>query len=59
MKFTANTRGHRAAPRNPMVAPARFRSAGAHGQRDARQEARRALARELDRLLGERPRPSP
>jgi hypothetical protein len=44
-------------PRNPLVAPALFRQAGAHGQRSraARQQAERALRHELDRLH----RPSP
>lgn len=47
MKFRPNTPG---APRNPLVAPAQFRQAGAHRARDARQQARQALRRELDRL---------
>lgn len=51
MKFRANNHaGQRSAPRNPLVAPARFRQAGAHGERNARQQAAQALRRELDRL---------
>jgi hypothetical protein len=39
-------------PRNPLVAAAKFRHAGRHGQtgHGARQQAHRALRRELDRL---------
>ncbi len=39
-------------PRNPMVAPARFRHAGVHQSavRSPRQQARRALKRELDQM---------
>jgi hypothetical protein len=43
---------HARKPRNPLVAPARFRQAGrhqAHGH-SARQQAGRALRHELDRL---------
>lgn len=52
MKITLKT----AKPRNPLVAPAHFRRAGAHrpGGRFARQEGRRMLQRELDRM-----KPSP
>ena len=39
-------------PRNRFVAPARFRLAGGHqsGDRAQRQQAARALRRELDRM---------
>jgi hypothetical protein len=39
-------------PRNPLVAPARFRRAGRHGadQGAARREGRQALERELAKL---------
>ena len=51
MKFSPNNhQGHRHSPRNPLVAPARFRQAGAHRARDARQQAEQALRRELERL---------
>lgn len=52
MKITLKT----LKPRNPLVASARFRRAGSHrsGSRAMRQECRRALQRELDRM-----KPSP
>ena len=39
-------------PRNPLVAPARFRRAGSHqpGGRSQRQDAGRSLKRELDQM---------
>ena len=39
-------------PRNPMVAPARFRRAGVHQSagRSERQQAGRTLKRELDQM---------
>lgn len=39
-------------PRNPLVAAAQFRRAGRHGPQghSARQQAQRALRRELERL---------
>ena len=39
-------------PRNPLVAPARFRQAGQHGAGEgaARREGRQALKRELSKL---------
>lgn len=39
-------------PRNPLIAPARFRQAGAHRRSTAalRHKAERDLQRELDRL---------
>lgn len=48
MKITVNT----LKPRNPMVVPARFRRAGRHPSADQgqRQQARRALRRELDQI---------
>jgi hypothetical protein len=48
MKITVKT----LKPRNPLVAPAHFRRAGTHrtGTRLARQEGRRALQRELERM---------
>lgn len=48
MKFTVKT----AKPRNPMVAPALRRRAGAHGPSTGalRQQARHALRGELERL---------
>lgn len=47
-------------PRNPLVAPAHFRRAGSHRQGGApRQDARRALRRELDQLSSPRLRHSP
>jgi hypothetical protein len=41
-------------PRNPLVAMARFKRAGAHRRRRAteRQFARRKLRKELDALMG-------
>lgn len=52
MKITLKT----TKPRNPLVAPAHFRRAGSHrpGSRFMRQEGRRLLQRELDRM-----KPSP
>ncbi len=52
MKFTLNARR----PRNPFVAAARSRVAGAHRSRSGalRQAARRELQREIDRI-----KPSP
>lgn len=48
MKITLKT----PKPRNPLVAPAHFRRAGAHrpGSRFARRDGQRALQRELDRM---------
>ena len=46
MKLTLKT----LKPRNPLVAPARQRLAGAHRPRAQRQQAQRALRDELDRL---------
>jgi hypothetical protein len=48
MKITITSRK----PRNPLVASARFRRAGSHArpQSTQRQQARRALTRELDHL---------
>jgi hypothetical protein len=48
MKITVKT----LKPRNPLVAPARFRHAGSHeaGSRSQRRLAGRALRQELDRL---------
>jgi hypothetical protein len=49
-------------PRNPLVAAARFRQAGQHGngQGDARREGRQALKRELASLdLRRDTRPEP
>ncbi|MFT3664176.1 hypothetical protein [Piscinibacter sp.] len=48
MKITVPT----AKPRNPLVALARLRRAGSHrtGSRAMRQEAQRALQRELTRM---------
>ena len=48
MKISVETRK----PRNPLVAPARFRRAGSHrpGSRFARQEGQRALQRELKQM---------
>ena len=48
MKITVTT----LKPRNPLVAPARFRRAGRHlsGGRTQRQHDGRALRRELDRM---------
>ena len=43
-----------AKPRNPFVAASRRRMAGAHRAASPRQQARRELRREIDRL-----RPSP
>lgn len=55
MKITVNTRS----PRNPLVAPAHFRRAGAHrpGGGALRQRGGRGLRRELDQL--ERSKHSP
>ncbi len=51
MKYRLNTHaGQRSAPRNPLVVPARFRLAGAHRERNARQQQALALRRELNRL---------
>lgn len=47
-------------PRNPLVAPAHFRRAGSHQPGGpSRQDARRALRRELDQLGSPRLRHSP
>jgi hypothetical protein len=48
MKITVDTRK----PRNPLVARARFRRAGSHqsGSRSQRQQAGRALQRELSQM---------
>lgn len=53
MKITV----HQAKPRNPVVAHAHFRRAGSHqpGGRSLRQQAGRALMRELDRLKAHSP----
>lgn len=52
MKFTIRN----TAPRNPLVAPSRFRQAGSHRIRGGsqRQQDGRALQREIERL-----KPSP
>ena len=49
MKITVNVPNSRR-PRNPLVAPARFRRAGSHqsAARASRQQAARSLQRELD-----------
>lgn len=47
-------------PRNPLVAPAHFRRAGSHQPGGtSRQDARRALSRELEQLSSPRLRHSP
>ena len=51
MKITVNVPSSRR-PRNPLVAPARFRRAGSHqiAARANRQQAARSLQRELERM---------
>ena len=46
-------------PRNPLVAPAHFRRAGAHrpGGGAQRQQSSRALRREVDQLTRTKPSP--
>jgi hypothetical protein len=55
MTMTINTRK----PRNPLVAPAHFRRAGAHrpGGGALRQQSSRALRRELDQFTRTKPFP--
>lgn len=50
MKYRLNSHQGQRTPRNPLVAPARFRQAGAHRERNARQQQAQRLRRELDRL---------
>lgn len=50
MKYRLDTHAGPRAPRNPLVVPARFRQAGAHRERNVRQQQAEALRRELKRL---------